>query len=211
MNEKNLMQKSDQCNMNLIYGLAIKTCNKIGNFHLMKRWEAAYKLYKLRKLEKYPRLNGQGEFGGMFFIGTNPSIRSKLNNLWEDPYGIYFGDFLKEAGINKNEIYITNLYKYPTENNRPLEKEEIKRGREELALEIIMVNPTVIVPMGKQAEDEFKNFKDKMFEIYPIYHPSYVNRFPENKGRFIEDLKKIKKINDKKRMGKRSSFSRKNR
>lgn len=139
------------------------------------------------------RLEGQGKIGGIMFIGINPSIHSKFGNIWEDPYGQYFGSFLEEAGIDKEEVYVTNFYKSSTPENRPLNEKEIEIGWKELEKEIIYVQPKVIIGLGKQVQETLEaHHRFTQFPIYYLAHPSYIKRFPDKKEEFINDLKQIK-------------------
>ena len=174
--------------------------NKGNKFSSMEKIQDiyAYTKFMINLNPKSKRLEPQGKREGIMFIGTNPSERSQLKDLWKDPYGIYFGEFLREAGIDPLEVWVTNLYKYPTENNRPLTLEEISDGKLELLYEIQYVNPKIIILLGKQAMEVF-NAKLYEFTEYKKYktlgmlHPSYVNRMQgQIKEEFIKQLKKIK-------------------
>jgi DNA polymerase len=144
------------------------------------------------------RLEPSGKIESIMFVGTNPGQASNLHNLWEDPFGKYFGKMLDSAGIDKEKVWMTNLYKYKTENNRPLTPEEISSGKTELFYEIGLVNPSIVVAMGKQATEVFgadlyqiKNWKN--FRVVGIPHPSYVNRFPDKAPGYISYLNYLSK------------------
>ena len=118
---------------------------------------------------------------------------------YTDSYGKYFGEFLGEADIDISKIWITNLYKYPTENNRPLTDREISTGKLELLYEIEYVNPILIIALGKQVMEtlgsklyQFVEYKRR--PLFGMHHPGYINRIGgENKKEFIKKLKRIKK------------------
>ena len=159
--------------------------------------------------KKKPYLRGQGPLNGVMFVGTNPSIKSKLGDLWTDPYGQYFGSFLREAGIDPYKIYATNLYKHPTSFNRPLSPEEIQEGWIELLIEIGFVNPNIIVALGKQVQEQFnirtnelRNWKT--YRVYGLYHPSYINRNQNLKVDYINQLIRIKQLYDNRKIIKKS-------
>lgn len=155
---------------------------------------------QLRKFIDPGRLEGQGNMQGIMFIGTNPSVRSTLKNIWDDPYGKYFGSFLEKAGIDKSKVWVTNIFKKPTPDNRPLLDEEIREGMKEIPLEILMVNPSVIVPLGNCASKELRSVTIPRVPIIEAYHPSFVNRNPAKRSEFINQLKQAKQIDDKKRI-----------
>ena len=185
----------------IMYLGVIKFLRSQGSWHQLRRWEATFKLWKMRSSFKFPRLDGTGTYEGIMFIGINPSQRSKLENLWEDPFGIYFSSYLKEAEIDPEKIYFTNLYKYPTEENRILTNGEKEEGWNELVEEIKMVNPNIIVCLGNIVWDFLENKKKDIYfpvTLYKISHPSFIKRFPEKKVEYIKQLKKIKQINEQK-------------
>ena len=178
----------------LVYLKAIRILIKHKQYYECRRYIAMYNIYKTSLNAKEKRLEGIGPLEGMMFIGLNPSVSSKLDNLWDDPYGKYFSEMLREAGINPEEIYITNLYKHSTPDNRALNDVEIQIGLKELREEIIMVDPVIIVALGTQVTDSiFPITATKRYTIVPIYHPSYIKRFPDERSKYIESLRRIKK------------------
>lgn len=150
-----------------------------------------YNLY-LNKISKKDRLSPSGQQKSIMLVGINPSIRSSLEDVWTDPYGKYLKGYLKEAGLNPKKIWITNLYKKTTPENRPLNEKEINEGIEELALEIRYVRPSIVVLFGKQVHSfvSIDGYKRMM-----LPHPSFINRYatPEQKAEFINQLKSLKK------------------
>lgn len=133
-------------------------------------------------------LKPEGVKDGLMFIGINPSIYSGLKSVWEDPYGQYFSYYLRLAKIDPLKIWVTNLYKKSTPDNRPLNKKELKEART-IWEEIKEVNPKLIVALGTQVMDFFQiSDKDSIqkigkYRFIGIYHPSYVHR-QENYGNF---------------------------
>lgn len=137
------------------------------------------------------KLKGQGSMGHMMFVGTNPSIKSKMKDLWEDPYGKYFGSQLDEAGIDKRRIWVTNIVKCSTPNNEPPEIESINACRFHLVLEIYEVDPNVIVAMGKLAMEwfgaklfEFTEWRG--FKVIGVHHPSFIERYSDEEQRGLQ-------------------------
>lgn len=181
----------------------LKLANKWGWWNFYQRALLVFSLRDYKRRQKYPRLDGEGNSGSIMLIGQNPSESSNLKNVWEDTYGKILHSLLSEVGINPEEVYTTNLYKYPTEKNRKLSKEEISSGRYELLTEIRINLPSVIVTLGSQAKD---SFPENTFEDIPVVHaihPSYVSRFPEKKVEIINQLKVAKGIDEKTRIRKR--------
>jgi uracil-DNA glycosylase family 4 len=140
--------------------------------------------------------------GGVFnimFVGTNPGQSSSLKTLWEDRFGKYFGKMLDSAGIDVNEVWMTNLHKKKTPGNRPLTEKEIKAGLKILDYEIDFVQPKIICLLGSQVGGAYnipigKKGKIRNFNAITIAHPSYIKRFGQDEmGRYITRIKNLKK------------------
>ncbi len=128
--------------------------------------------------------HGNGD-SPIVFIGEAPGQK-------EDELGIPFvgaaGKFLDELlgsiGLERKDVYITNVVKYRPPENRdpePIEKEQCMPW---LKLELSIIKPKVIVPLGRHALGHFlpkitiTNAHGKAFKInddvtiFPIYHPA---------------------------------------
>lgn len=148
----------------------------------------------IRKNGSADRLNPEGGLDSIMFIGINPSHRSKLTRVWDDPFGKFFKKLLIEAKIHPKKVWMTNLYKKITEDNRKLNDEEVEKGIEELIHEIGFVNPTVIVLLGEFVSEKVNN-KIIHPNIIKINHPTYLVRknTKEERLRYISQLKELKK------------------
>lgn len=178
----------------LLYYSGLKTFNSLKEFHAMKRliaMDAHHNLVMAGRKRK--RLNSDGEINSLMIVGTNPSEKSGFKNVWEDFFGQYFGKMLAEAGIDRNSIWMTNIFKEATPENRPLNEKEIKKGMKELMLEIEFVDPTAIVLLGNQARDAFEGFSSSI-PVIKLEHPSYIRRFASSdiRSSFINNLSKLK-------------------
>lgn len=104
---------------------------------------------------------------------------------------------LKYVGLERSDIYITNTNLCRPPNNRPPQADEIRSCNQRLIQEILDVNPSLIVCLGKTATmaltgvNEIKRLADyfpanptivsiggKNFPIIVTYHPSYHLRNP---------------------------------
>jgi DNA polymerase len=81
----------------------------------------------------------------------------------EDKHGIPFvgraGKFLNELlgsiGLEREDVYITNMVKCMPPNNRDPEEGEIKQYKAWLDWEISLIQPKVFVPLGRFALGKF--------------------------------------------------------
>ena len=180
----------------MFYELA-KVSIKNDNYYLAERAINMNKYWdfidKLIPKEKKERLSPTGGIDGIMFIGVNPSAKSMLVNVWDDTFGQYFGKMLEEAGINKNKVWMTNIYKKQTEENRPLNNKEVAEAIVELDIEIKYVNPKVIVTLGKQPGQIIgENFSE--YKQIHLPHPAYIMRknSPELRSKYLLELTKLK-------------------
>lgn len=151
----------------------------------------------------------------IMFIGEAPGAD-------EDKHGVPFigqsGQLLraemKEAGINDQEVYITNTVKCRPKDNRDPAPEEMQACSSFLQSQIKLIKPKVIVAVGRHAIRAVTGSKDKITKIrgthlstpflqsaivIPIYHPSYVMRNLHTQtqavlNEFRRDLKYIKEL-----------------
>lgn len=115
---------------------------------------------------------------------------------------------LKEAGINRAEIYLSNSVKCRPPLNRDPNTKELKACREFLVNEINIIKPNVIGLLGNIAMKQVLHktgslkyqgqpFWSDEFQVtcIPLIHPSYIIRNEDNKEireKFISALKFVK-------------------
>lgn len=109
------------------------------------------------------------------------------------PSGKVLDELLSKTGIDRKEVYMTNLVKCMLPKYRRPKKDEIESCSRFLDREIELVNPKVIVPLGHYAtkyllekhaiplppKSEFQNVYGKLFlagerKILPLQHPAAV-------------------------------------
>jgi len=131
-----------------------------------------------------------------------------------DRSGKFFQECLKECGLTKEDVYVTNIVKCCPENNRTPYPTEIANCEKYLIQEIEKVDPTYIIPLGAPATHFFIAGSMKilvagvyagMFAhqeriILPLYHPAYALRIggmKEYKEDFKFRIKMIQQLEDK--------------
>ena len=116
--------------------------------------------------------------------------------------------FLESIDVNRKSVFITNTVKCRPPDNRNPMIEEINACSNFLEKQIKIVNPKVLVLLGKVAanrllgEDKvMSELRQKTFHIdkfdIPIivfYHPAYILRSPLKKLDMWQDLKFLNKI-----------------
>lgn len=98
--------------------------------------------------------------------------------------GKFLGELLASIGLKREDVYITNVVKYRPPDNRDPTSEEKAQCLPWLQQEIAIIQPKVIVPLGRHALGNFlpdttitlahgKPFLSaKNYVIFPIYHPA---------------------------------------
>ncbi len=121
----------------------------------------------------------------VMFIGEAPGQKEdELKRPFVGASGNFLNELLGNIGLKREDVYISNVVKYRPPENRdpePIEKEQCMPW---LMLEIALVQPRVIVTLGRHSLGHFfpektiteshgKPFKlsDSM-TLFPIYHPA---------------------------------------
>src|SRR5436190_14392839 len=151
------------------------------------------------------------------FVGEQPGNDEDLaGKPFVGPAGKLLDKALVEAGINRDEVYVTNVvkhFKWEPKGKRRIHKKpsgkEIAACRPWLEAELEVLKPKVLVCLGATAAQALiaKNFKvsqqrgeliesDLAENVMATVHPSSILRAPDDDtrhaemARFIEDLKK---------------------
>lgn len=146
----------------------------------------------------------------ILFIGEGPGY-------WEDVKGIPFvgnagallNQLLAKIGIQRKDVYITNIIHYRAPENRDPEPSEIKAFGKYLDEIIRIINPKAIITLGRfsmakflpgvyisssHGKEKVVEWEGKPFLVIPMYHPAAALRNPEVKLKLIEDFEKIPKL-----------------
>jgi DNA polymerase len=130
---------------------------------------------------------------GIPFVGRSGQLLDKI---------------LAAAGIDKNDVYITNIAKCKPPANRTPSVEEAEACTPYLTRQIEIIAPKIIVCLGALAtqrmvrnEARITLVRGKVFEkggikIIPTFHPAALLRDPERKKPVWEDFKNIKAMYD---------------
>ncbi len=151
---------------------------------------------------------GEGNINcDVMFIGEGPGYNEdKLKRPFVGRAGQLLDDLIKGIGWKREDVYITNIIKRrPPENRDPL-PHEIEAYKPYLTKQIEIMNPRVIVTLGRFSMNYFlpdaKITRDhgRVLTIggriiFPLYHPAAALRSPvEMMGVLKEDFKKLPKI-----------------
>ena len=128
----------------------------------------------------------------VMLVGQNPGTEEDESGR---PFVGRAGKFLDAAlgrnGINREDLFITNVVKHKTPNNRLPKPDEVEACTPYLISQIALVKPEKIVLMGALAWQ----IPRKEGVIYlETFHPSAAMRFPKMRKKFEEDLNKLKRL-----------------
>lgn len=146
----------------------------------------------------------------LLFIGEAPGEQeAKLRRPFVGRSGQLFRKTLQEVGYSDTEVFISNIAKArPPENRDPLPN-EIAAYRPYLDREIEIIEPTLIVTLGRYSMAKFLPevkisqvhgrlhkvmWNSKVVFILPMYHPAAALRAPIVAASFREDFQKIAPI-----------------
>ena len=137
------------------------------------------------------------------FIGEAPG---KNEDLKGEPFVGAAGKFLNEMlgtiGLERKDIYITNIVKYRPPNNRDPLPEEKSAFLPYLEAQLDIIQPKVVVTLGRHSMNCFlpdlqiskvhgqpKRFKGQVY--LPLYHPAAALYNGGMRQTLIEDFAKI--------------------
>lgn len=116
---------------------------------------------------------------------------------------------LDAIGIPRKEVYISNVVKCRPPDNRDPEPEEIAAFAPYLDKEIEILNPKLIITLGRFSMAKFipnvkismihgrlhkVRFQGKIRFVLPFYHPAAAMRRGIVMNMFVEDFKKVPKV-----------------
>lgn len=172
---------------------------------------------KLRELEAETReavlplstnlVFGEGDPGAkIVFIGEAPGAKEdELVRPFVGRGGQLLRECIREIGWKEKDVYITNIVKRrPPENRDPL-PEEIEAYQPYLARQIEIIDPPIIIPLGrfsmnyflpaaKITKDQGKIFRRGRRCIVPMLHPAAALRAPEMMREFRATFEKLPRI-----------------
>lgn len=144
------------------------------------------------------------------FIGEAPG---KNEDLQGEPFvgaaGKFLDELLAEAGMERSDVYITNIVKYRPPNNRDPLPEEKRAFWPYLVRQLEVINPHVVVTLGRHSMEYFLpgakisqvhgqpkriTFGDHKLVIVPLFHPAAALYNGSLRQTLIDDFMKLPKV-----------------
>lgn len=125
-------------------------------------------------------------------VGQNPGEEEdKTGRPFVGRAGKFLNTVLGKNNIARERLFITNVVKHKTPQNRTPRSDEIRACLPYLTEQIVEIEPKIIVLMGKVAQ-QIPRRGD--IEYILTYHPAAAMRFPKMRGKFEEDFATLKEL-----------------
>ncbi|HLE75648.1 MAG TPA: uracil-DNA glycosylase [Candidatus Bathyarchaeia archaeon] len=134
---------------------------------------------------------GEGSFHAkVMLVGQNPGEEEdRTGRPFVGRAGKFLNAVLNRNGINRGDLFITNVVKHKTPLNRTPKPDEIAACMPYLATQIMAIKPEIIVLMGAVAWQVPRN---EGITYVETYHPSAAMRFSKMRKKFEEDFNALK-------------------
>ena len=139
----------------------------------------------------------------LMFIGEGPGFHEdRQGRPFVGPAGQLLEGLLASIGTNRDGVFIANMVKCRPPDNRDPEPSEISACSKYLERQIELVNPKLIVTLGRFSLGRFfpgesvtrargkLRHKDGR-HIFPVLHPAAALRRPELRKTLVEDFRAI--------------------
>ncbi len=144
------------------------------------------------------------------FIGEAPG---KNEDIQGKPFvgaaGKFLDTMLAEAGMDRSDVYITNIVKYRPPNNRdPLPEEKVAFWPY-LLRQLQIINPKVVITLGRHSMEYFLpdmkigqvhgqpkriTFGDHKIVVMPLFHPAAALYNGGMRQTLIDDFLKVPEV-----------------
>jgi uracil-DNA glycosylase family 4 len=143
----------------------------------------------------------------LMFVGEAPGEdEDKKGEPFVGRAGQLLTKIIEAIGMTRDQVYIANVIKCRPPGNRNPENDEVAACEPFLFRQIDVIQPKVIVPLGKFAAqcllktmDPITRLRGRQFDyrgtvLIPTFHPAYLLRNPSAKREVWEDMKKVRAI-----------------
>lgn len=147
------------------------------------------------------------------FIGEAPGKNEDEQGLpFVGAAGKFLNEMLAAAGMDRSDVYITNIVKYRPPNNRDPLPEEKKAFWPYLLKQLQIIEPKVVITLGRHSMEYFLpdmkiskihgeakriQFGDHKIVIVPLYHPAAALYNGGMRQTLIDDFLRVPKVIEK--------------
>jgi len=150
---------------------------------------------------------GEGRLDAeVVFIGEAPGKQEDLQGLpFVGASGKFLNEMLATINLTRKDVYVTNIVKYRPPKNRDPSKAEKVEFRGYLDRQLDIIQPRLIVTLGKHSGEEFlPNLKisqvhgelqrTKKYWVLPLYHPAAALYNGSLRETLFTDFQKIPQV-----------------
>jgi DNA polymerase len=143
----------------------------------------------------------------LMFVGEAPGGDEDIQGIpFVGRAGQLLTKIIEAIDLKREDIYIANVIKCRPPQNRNPEPDEVETCEPFLFQQIDIVEPKVIVALGKFAAqtllrtlDPISRLRGRVYEyrgakLIPTFHPAYLLRNPSSKREVWEDMKLVRKL-----------------
>ncbi len=128
----------------------------------------------------------------LMLVGQNPGgEEDKMGKPFVGRAGKFLNKVLAANGINREEVFVTNIVKHLTPDNRVPLPDEIAACVPYLVEQLDLIKPKLVVLMGKVA---WQTPRMEGVVFVETVHPSAAMRFAKMRGRFLQDFRALSKV-----------------
>jgi DNA polymerase len=150
---------------------------------------------------------GEGsEDADIVFIGEAPGKKEdELGRPFVGAAGKFLNEMLESIGLDRQDVYITNIVKYRPPDNRDPLPEEITAFMPFLQQQIEIIKPKLIVFLGRHSMNVFlpelrisqvhgRAFRRNGHVYFPLYHPAAALYNGGMRQTLLDDFAKIPQV-----------------
>ncbi|MGH2949159.1 MAG: uracil-DNA glycosylase [Solirubrobacteraceae bacterium] len=139
----------------------------------------------------------------VMLVGEAPGAREdEQGRPFVGRAGRLLDELLAEAGLERGDVYITNVVKARPPNNRDPRAEEVAHWMPWLEAQLALVQPRLVVPLGRHALAHFTHGAriadvhgteviERGRTLFPMYHPAAALHNPALKVTLFEDARNL--------------------
>ena len=144
------------------------------------------------------------------FIGEAPGKNEDEQGLpFVGAAGKFLNEMLGQAGMQRSDVYITNIVKYRPPNNRDPLPEEKKAFWPYLLKQLQVIQPKVVITLGRHSMEYFLpgmkisaihgepkriQFGEHKLVVVPLFHPAAALYNPAMRQTLIDDFLMVPEI-----------------
>jgi uracil-DNA glycosylase len=140
----------------------------------------------------------------VMLVGEAPGAKEdELGRPFVGRAGRLLDEVLAEAGLEREQVYITNVLKARPPGNRDPRPAEVAHWMPYLEMQLAIVRPAVVVPLGRHALAHFvagakisevhgTRLTERGRALFPLYHPAAALRGVALRTTLFEDARRLR-------------------